>query len=73
MHPTTVTRHSQGHHLQLVEPPRPQRRPTHRVTTLTVHPDIWQHALAAADGHAPRIEVHDATHVTIHNTSDWAH
>jgi hypothetical protein len=32
-----------------------------------VHPMVWKHALAAADGDARRIEIIDETNVTVHN------
>jgi len=37
------------------------------VTVLRVHPMVWKHALAAADGDARRIEIIDESNVTVHN------
>jgi hypothetical protein len=37
------------------------------LTVLKVHPMVWRHALAAADGDARRIEIIDETNVTVHN------
>lgn len=37
------------------------------LTVLRVHPMVWKHALAAADGDARRIEIIDESSVTVHN------
>jgi len=37
------------------------------LTVLRVHPMVWKHALAAADGDARRIEIIDETNVKVHN------
>jgi hypothetical protein len=34
---------------------------------LRVHPMVWKHALAAADGDARRIEIIDESNVKVHN------
>lgn len=50
---------------------RRERRATSEVVTLQVHPLVWAQALRTAGGDAGRIEVIDATNVTIHNDSSW--
>jgi len=47
------------------------RRPAHRATSVTVHPEVWRRALAAADGDALRIEVFGPADVRVHNTRGW--
>ncbi len=37
------------------------------LTVLRVHPMVWKHALAAAEGDARRIEIIDESTVTVHN------
>lgn len=37
------------------------------LAVLRVHPGVWKHALAAADGDARRIEIVDESNVTVHN------
>lgn len=69
LHPATVTKVSR-------EQPKRRRRyyghrePTH-TTTVVVNPLVWEAALQAARGHPGRIEVIDATHVQVHNDTEW--
>lgn len=37
------------------------------LAVLRVHPLVWKHALAAADGDARRIEIIDESNVKVHN------
>lgn len=65
VHPSTVTRVSEGK----VALPKPQRRPVSdrpsRVTRLRVDPDLWAVAMAHAGGNGKRIQIISETEVWV--------
>ena len=70
VHPTTVTKFSEGTVGRLVRRPSRDRR-RGEMDAFIVHPFVWKTALGLCSGEVGRIEVISDKEVIVHNNRGW--